>query len=251
MSHLIYRCCRINFLLLLCLSLFFHIFQGNGCGTRFPLGLNVSFSEPHSSCPPKTPHNPAPECSLLHVPTACSEPSSSSFASYSFVITIIVLLMTVTAGHQLLMSPRNIPNPPGSQETFPISGLSLFLSRNPCSSSHSQELRPLKNTLAAPLHPGSPRETAEVGDRGWAGKRGSSLHTDLPHQLDAMSTFLSSSSLFLKSSVRLQIHIFGSKVMATELHSGMEREPRPPLKPRTNTDLRIGLPAFTSTHRSS
>lgn len=185
-------------------------------------------SQSHIPAAPPKPHIIRLQNALFCTCPLPAEPSSSSFASYSFVITIIVLLMTVTAGHQLLMSPRNIPNPPGSQETFPISGLSLFLSRNPCSSSHSQELRPLKNTLAAPLHPGSPREIAEVGDRGWAGKRGSSLHTDLPHQLDAMSTFLSSSSLFLKSSVRLQIHIFGSKVMATELHSGMEREPRPP-----------------------
>lgn len=35
--------------------------------------------------------------------------------------------------------PGSIPNPSGSQETFPISGLSLSLSRDPRSSSHSQD----------------------------------------------------------------------------------------------------------------
>lgn len=83
-----------------------------------------------------------------------------------------------------------------------------------------------------------------MGDRGWAGKRGSSLHTDLPRQLDAMSTFLSSSSLFLKSSVRLQIHIFGSKVMATELPFWDGKRTPPPLETTYKYRFKDRAPSF-------
>lgn len=75
---------------------------------------------------------------------------------------------------------------------FPFSGLGLF-----------------RYTLAPPLHPGSPSKMVEVGDRVWAGEKGSWPFVHGPILPARWSEVLpSSSSLFLISCQATNSHFF-------------------------------------------
>lgn len=147
----------------------------------------------------------SPEPSPLHESTACSEPSASSFAPSSLLCIIItsvtVLLTTVTAGPQLLETPTSICNPSGSQDRFPTPALPCAQGRG-CSSPHWHHL------CAREVPARWLRWETESGS---LGVHGPTSHLDAVTARSSLKAFPLSSSSFLISPVRLQVHVFDSE----------------------------------------
>lgn len=148
--------------------------------------------------------------------------------------------------------PHELPQPIRFPECFPIPALSLSPSRDPHSSSHSQDWGCLNTHWYHLCSQAVPARWLRLGTESGLEKGDAScLDVDLSSQLDEVKHFLH----LLCFSYHLSVYRFtfsNSKMMVTKLPfwdvklSGKEN----PLKSHTHTNLRSALPALISTHRS-